>query len=391
MFIHNLKYSLKILFRNKSLIFWSFIFPIILVTFFKIAFSNISEAQKLKPFNIAVVEDENFKNDIVLSKSIEKLSDLKNNDRLFNTQYVDITKANDLLISKDIVGYLVYNNKFEVVVNKNGINETIFKDSVEQILQDEEVMNNIVKNNISNMNSYKNYPIDYELIYQNATNLIQNQKANIVDISNNNLDFIMIEYYTVIAMTCLYGSMTSLLIINYNLANMSNKGKRIFINPTSKSKMIFSGLLASYIVQIIGLALLYLYTIFVLKIDYGNNLLLVILLSLIGSIAGLALGVFVGTIVKSDYSKKLGILIPLIIFGCFLSGMMGVSMKYIIDENLPILNKVNPANMITDAFYSLGCNTLNRYWFNILSLLIFSFILISLSIIVLRRQRYDNI
>ena len=230
MFIHNLKYSLKILFRNKSLIFWSFIFPIILVTFFKIAFSNISEAQKLKPFNIAVVEDENFKNDIVLSKSIEKLSDLKNNDRLFNTQYVDITKAKDLLISKDIVGYLVYNNnKFEVVVNENGINETIFKDSVEQILQDEEVMNNIVKNNISNMNSYKNYPIDYELIYQNAANLIQNQKANIVDISNNNLDFIMIEYYTVIAMTCLYGSMTSLLIINYNLANMSNKGKRIFI------------------------------------------------------------------------------------------------------------------------------------------------------------------
>ena len=41
MFKHNFKYSLKILFRNKSLIFWTFIFPIILGTFFKLAFNDI--------------------------------------------------------------------------------------------------------------------------------------------------------------------------------------------------------------------------------------------------------------------------------------------------------------------------------------------------------------
>ena len=28
-------------------------------------------------------------------------------------------------------------------------------------------------------------------------------------------------------------------------------------------------------------------------------------------------------------------------------------MKYIVDKNIPILNKVNPVNMITDAMYSL--------------------------------------
>ena len=67
-------------------------------------------------------------------------------------------------------------------------------------------------------------------------------------------------------------------------------------------------------------------------------------------------------------------------------------MKYIIDKNIPIINKINPASMITDGFYSLYYyETLNRYWFNIYSLLIFSAIMFGLSILSLRRQKYDNI
>ena len=53
-------------------------------------------------------------------------------------------------------------------------------------------------------------------------------------------------------------------------------------------------------------------------------------------------------------------------FGCFLAGMMGVTMKYVIDKNVPIINKLNPANMITDGFYSLYYyDTLDRYIFDL--------------------------
>lgn len=67
--------------------------------------------------------------------------------------------------------------------------------------------------------------------------------------------------------------------INQNLPNMSNNGKRVAVAPTSKGKVILSSLLASYIVQIIGVAILFVYTIFVLKVDYGSNLPLIILLA----------------------------------------------------------------------------------------------------------------
>ena len=78
--------------------------------------------------------------------------------------------------------------------------------------------------------------------------------------------------------------------------------------------------------------------------------------------------------------------------GCFLSGMMGITMKYIVDKNIPIINKFNPASMITDGFYSLYYyDTLDRFFFNIISLLLFSIIMFIISYNGLRRQKYDNI
>ena len=79
-------------------------------------------------------------------------------------------------------------------------------------------------------------------------------------------------------------------------------------------------------------------------------------------------------------------------FLSFLSGMMGITMKYVIDKNIPILNMINPANMITDGLYSLYYYTyLDRYYFNLISLIIFSLTLIVISSLCLRRQKYDSI
>ena len=50
----------------------------------------------------------------------------------------------------------------------------------------------------------------------------------------------MIEFYTLISMSALYGGMLSLVSINQTLANMSNKGKRISVSPTKKSTIILS-------------------------------------------------------------------------------------------------------------------------------------------------------
>lgn len=89
---------------------------------------------------------------------------------------------------------------------------------------------------------------------------------------------------------------------------------------------------------------------------------------------------------------KTGILIGFTMLGCFLSGMMGITMKYIVDKNIPILNMINPASMITDGFYSLYYyDTLDRYVFDTLSLAIFTGVMIAIAYFGLRRQKYDSI
>lgn len=287
---------------------------------------------------------------------------------------------------------LLENGKQKVIVNTSGTSETIFKYVTEEISQTSEVVKNLAENEIAKEMTAGNYNIDYEKIYQDVIEIAQNQEANIENVSNSNLSYTMIEFYTLIAMTCLYGGILGMVAINQNLANMSSNGKRISASPTSKTKVVLSSLLAGYITQLIGLALLFVYTVFVLKVDYGTNLPLIILLGMVGSLAGLSMGLAIGTLLKTNENTKTGIVISVTMLGCFLSGMMGITMKYIVDKNIPIINKINPASMITDGFYSLYYyDTLNRYYFNIASLLIFAFIMIGISMFSLRRQKYDSI
>ena len=61
MFSHNLKYTIKTLSKNKVLIFWTFAFPIILGILFNMSFSNIEKDEMLQIFDIAVVDNNEFK------------------------------------------------------------------------------------------------------------------------------------------------------------------------------------------------------------------------------------------------------------------------------------------------------------------------------------------
>lgn len=393
MFIHNFKYTLKILFRNRTLIFWTFAFPLILGTFFDMAFSDINENEKLDIINIAIIDNDEFRNNETFKTAFENLSDKDNEDRLFESKYTTEENAKKLLENDEVVGYLkLVNNEPKLVFNTSGIDQTILKYVTEEISQTKSMIENLSEEEIKKEIMLGKTSPDYENIYNKVTEMINSTEVELNNISNKNLDYVMIEFYTLIAMTCLYGGILGMVAINQNLANMGSVGKRVSIAPTKKWTTILSSVLASYLTQLIGLTILFLYTIFIIKVNYGNNIFSVALLASIGSLAGLSMGVFIGTTFKTNENTKTGVLLAITMLGCFLSGMMGITMKYIIDKDIPIINKLNPASMITDGFYSLYYyNTLNRYWFNIISLLIFTFILIFLSIISLRRQKYDNI
>lgn len=136
MFIHNFKYAFITLFKNKMLIFWTFAFPIILGTFFNMAFSNIENSEKLDIINIAIIENEEFKNNEIFKEAFKTLSDENNENRIFNLKQVSEESAKELLEKDEIVGYMILEeNNPKIVVNNSGINETILKLVTEEINQ----------------------------------------------------------------------------------------------------------------------------------------------------------------------------------------------------------------------------------------------------------------
>lgn len=395
MTLHNLKYSLKTLFKNKMLIFWTYIFPIILGSLFYLAFHDIENKETFSAINIAVVSNNEFKNNNIWPEVISALSDEKSDNHLFNTKYLNEMEAEEALDENEIIGYLLYKeNDPKVIIKKNGTEATIFKSVIEEVNSSSLMIENYIKEKISSeirINPEINISEITNKYYNEAMNLL-NIPLNIKDTTAASLSYTMIEYYTLIAMTCLYGGILGMVSINKNLANMSNHGKKMAISPVPKKVLVMSSAFAGYIAQLIGVIILFIFTIFVLKVDYGNNILLVMLTALIGSLAGLMLGLFLACALKCSENTKLGIIISVTMLGSFLSGMMGITMKYIIDKNIPILNIINPANMITDSFYSLYYyDTYGRYFMNIISLVIFSILLLVLSIRCLRRQKYDSI
>ncbi len=394
--MHNFIYSLRILFKNKILIFWTFAFPILLGTFFYMAFSNIEDSEKLDRISIAIIENEAFENRQIVKEAFEALSDEENEEGLFNTIYVEEKKeAERRLANDEIIGYLFVEEEPKIVVKTSGIYQTILKATMEEILQMESIIQvKIEKRMQESLEQGIAFDLTQDFFKQMAMDIRNafEEELFIKDISSSHLSYTMIEFYTLIAMACLYGGILGMTSINQILPNMSHTGKRISISPTSKGKLILSSVCASFAAQLLGIFLLFLYTIFVLKVDYGNKFPFIILLAFVGSLAGLSLGIFIATCLKANDNLKTSVIIAVTMLGCFLSGMMGITMKYVIDKNVPILNKLNPASMITDGFYSLYYyDTFDRFYMNVGSLLLFALLLIGFSMYQLRRQTYDRI
>lgn len=381
MFKHLFVNKMKILLKNKAMLFWSLIFPFVLGTFFQLALGNAGKAFEMEVIPVAVVDNEYYQDDKILKEVISSLSE-ENEKQLFNTVYVTESEAQKLLDNEKIDGYILLNedNNPQMIVKTNGINQTIIKSVLDEYYQ---------------MSSATTQMINYnpEILYNGVLETLYEEKNYITDDSNENIDFSINYFFTLIAMTCLYGSLIGLEVIKDCEANLSTKGARMCMAPVNKFKIILAGLLAGYVIQLVALALLFLYLIFMFNINFGNQILPTVVLAMVGCLAGTSLGTFIGVSNKKSEGFKIGILISVTMTCCFFSGMMGViDIKVFFDETFPLFAKINPINIITDGLYSLfAYDNLDVYYNCLTRISIFSLILIALSFVFIRRKKYDSI
>ena len=364
MFIHNLKYTVKILFKNKVLIFWMFAFPIILGIFFHMAFENIEKDEALQVFDIAVIDNKEYQNQTIYQETFKELSDKKNKDQLFRIHFVNKKEAEQLLEDNEIEGYVLFNKQEpQIVIKENGMEQTILQFVMDEIKQNKRMIEDLTKKQIEDEIQQGNYNFNVQQIVHDILQKLNNQEVSLKDTSSSHLSYMQIEYYTLIAMACMYGGMLGLTAINNQLANMSAKGKRVSVSPNKKGILVLSSALGSYLVSLVGLAILLIFLKFGLNVEFGSQWLYIIILSLVGDLAGISMGIFIASVFRVSEQAKTGINIAISMFFSVLSGMMGVTLKYVIDKNIPIVNLINPNNLITDGFYALYYyNTFKKLW-----------------------------
>ena len=67
-------------------------------------------------------------------------------------------------------------------------------------------------------------------------------------------------------------------------------------------------------------------------------------------------------------------------------------MPYILEEKCPIINRINPATLIVNAYKSLAVfGDYQQYAVNVISLLVIGVLFMSLSVAKLRRTKYASL
>lgn len=384
MFLHIFINRFKCYIKDKEVIIWLFIFPIILATLFKVAIPNASSFEEFEPVNIAIIDNIDYRDNNTFKEAIASVSNLGNNvvkeDIIFNVKITNEIEASDLLNNNEIIGYIEMKDEPNIYVKESGLNQTILKEFVNSYLQTSSQFVNILKENPAAIHT---------LINQLGENKSYLKEVSPTNSDSNNT---MAYYYALIAMACLYGGSLGLMeVLNFQ-ANQSAKGIRMSLAPVNKLKLFAYSIISASMLQILIILALLIYLMFGLGVDFGSKIGYVILTAIISSLTGVSFGAMIGSIIKGTETFKTGILISVTMLLSFLAGLMIGSIKYIIATNAPILAYINPANVISDAFYSLYYyNTYSRFFINISILLVFSLVSYLIVFFKMRRLKYASV
>ena len=370
-------YRIKSLVKTPELVFWSFIFPILLGTMFNLAFGNIAETtESFKSIPVAVVKEKGQQEEFL--KVVKAAADA--DEPLLKPQYVDEKKAKKLLEDQKVDGIIHAGQKLTLQVSAEDIEQSLLKSFLDQYLQTESTIKKIMKSDPSKIN---------DAVAAISENLSFTKEQPSV---SGNMDNFIQYFYALIAMACLYGCFYGLATAGDLQANISALGIRRGVSPTKKGYMTAVDFLASVSLHFSGLLVLFFYLTVVLGKSFGDRWPLILLVMLVGCMAGIGFGMFVGAALRKPMGVKVAVALSVTMVMCFCSGLMMGNMKDIIEHYAPILNRINPAALISDSLYCLNVYVGYETFAQRMGLLTaISLIFVLGSSLILRRKRYASL
>lgn len=381
MFKHVFNYRLKCLLRDRGTVFWTLTFSLLLATLFHFSIGQLTgdALEGFNPIKVAVVDNQAYRENISFRGMLESLSQ-PGEAQILELTVVDEKQAEKQLEDGAITGIISVDEAIGLTVKQSGIEQSILKAILDEYAYTSKTVTSILAKN----------PAATQQLFAELAN--RRSYSEQVSYSDAKPDTILGFFYALIAMACMYSGFWGLRNAVDVQADLSARGARRSVAPTNKLGVVLSDAIAALVISFAEVLILLAYMAFVLRISFGNQTGYVLLTCFAGCIAGVSLGGFVGTVVRGNENIKTGILIGVTMTMSFLAGLMWIEVKDIIARKVPVLSYINPAALISDAFYSLYIfDTHRRFFINIGMLLLLSAIMCTASFMQLRRERYASI
>jgi len=329
------------------------------------------KGESFEPVKLVIVNENEMPEGLVQSMD---------DSNLFILSYTTEEHAKQQLTNKEITGYLKNKDGLELVILNSGLNQSIAKVFLDNYLQVSTTIMKIVEGN----------PQLIEMGYLDDIDFSEEFTTDIPVSSSMNP--MVIYYYALIAMTCMFSAVAGSYVTALIQANQTPLAARINVAPTHKLKAFISMVSATVLYQFVSSIILIVYLTQVLNVEFGNRILHIAALCVVGTFTGTMFGAMFGAVTKFKREIKDMLVSNIVMVMSFLSGLMVLQVKYIVQEKAPILTYINPASLITDGLYALYYyDTFERYFLNLTLLGILGIGFSAISIAVLRRQRYASI
>ena len=373
-----MKYRALGLLRDKATMFWSLLFPLILCTLFYVTFGNID--RNLECIATAVVvksEEEEAKAFGSFLKSIADEEDL------ISIEEMSEKEAKEALKDGKVFGIYYVDVEPELIVASAGVEESILETLLESYDRNAEIIQTVLKEKPENL---------LKVTERLSSSAMQTEYVKEATLGGKETDGMIQYFFSLIAMTCMFGCFLGVEAAVTLQANVNPVGARRCIGAVSKIKQLFADFIVVCIFNIIDVIVLLAYMIGVLKLDVSGDMGKIMPVSVLGAIIGVSMGMLVGSVGRWKESVKLAIMLSFSLGSSFLSGLMMGGIKGLIEEHCPLLNRINPASLISDAFYCVSIYWDSaRYTRDVLSMAGWAVIFVLGSFLMIRRVRYDSI
>ena len=373
-----IKYSFLTKIRNRSIVFWPLIFPFILTTVMYFSIGQMEESD-FETVNVAVVA-ENAGGSEAEEAFLTWLEMMEESSDMIHIEQMEEDEALDRLEKGQIDGIFYNGETPALTVGRNGLPESILQIVLENYIEGRKTLEDVAAVSPEKLK-------DAVFAMEDYTDSVEQVTLG-GKTTNGNVQF----FYALLGMACLYGCFIGYGSAMELQAYLTPLAARRCAGPSNRLHVILSETLVSFVLHFVNMMILLAYMKYVLRLEFSGSYAEMLPALFLGSMIGVTMGMFITSIGKMGEGMKVGVMVGVSMAMSFCAGLMNADIKNIIDRSAPLLNRINPAALISDALYCINVyDAPARYAQDILILGVMCVLLTGGTYLIIRRERYVSI